>query len=195
MRQLALPEPRTWGGRRKGAGRKPRGATAGVSHARRPAFRRLPAHVTLRLCAHVWSLRSRRSLRVIVRALRGGAERFGVRVVELSLQGNHAHLLVEAADEQALARAVQGLCIRVARGMNRLMGRRGRVFDDRYHARVLRTPTEVRRAREYVLRNRQHHFGEPGLDRYSSAAPGFAGVLPTPLFWLARDGGPRGRDR
>src|SRR3954454_13481062 len=38
-------EFRTWGGRRAGAGRKPRGKTAGVAHAPRPVFgRTLPVH-------------------------------------------------------------------------------------------------------------------------------------------------------
>jgi hypothetical protein len=35
-----------------------------------------------------------------------------------------------------------------------MMGREGRVFDDRYHARVLRTPTEVRHAIHYVRTTR-----------------------------------------
>jgi len=35
---------------------------------------------------------------------------------------------------------------RIARAVNRVFCRRGAVLADRYHARVLRTPTEVRRA-------------------------------------------------
>jgi REP element-mobilizing transposase RayT len=91
----------------------------------------------------------------IAAALRIGGDRFDVRVVEFSVQGNHVHLLVEAPDRHALARAIQGFSIRVAKGLNRMMGRTGRVFDDRYHARVLRTPTEVRHAIRYVLERTQ----------------------------------------
>ena len=47
---------RTWGGRRAGSGRKPRGKSAGVAHAARPAFTRtLPVHVTLRFEKRVWN--------------------------------------------------------------------------------------------------------------------------------------------
>lgn len=55
--------------------------------------------------------------------------------------------------------------------MNKLMHRRGAVFADRYHARALSTPLEVRRVIEYVLKNRAHHFGAAAaaLDPYSSA--------------------------
>jgi hypothetical protein len=88
---------------------------------------------------------------------------------------NHLHLLVEAHDGLALARGIQGLSIRMARALNRLLGRRGRVLADRYHARALRTPLEVRRALAYVLNDARWH-GIVGpkaaarwLDPYSSA--------------------------
>src|ERR1051325_10694378 len=150
-RQLGL-ELRTWGGKRAGAGRKPRGARAGVAHRSRGAWTRpMPLHVTLRMAPHVYNLRSRRSFRVIAAALGLGADRFDVRVVEFSVQGNHIHLVVEAPDCRALARAIQGFSIRVARGLNRMMGRKGRVFDDRYHARLLRTQTEVRHVTRHAV--------------------------------------------
>ena len=193
-RQLGL-EFRTWGGKRAGAGRKPRGARTGVAHRSRGEWTRpMPLHVTLRMAPHVYNLRSRRSFRVIAAALRLGGDRFNVRVIEFSVQGNHIHLLVEAANRRALARAIQGLSIRVAKGLNRMMGRSGRVFDDRYHARVLRTPTEVRHAIRYVLENARKHAAERGeiyapgyVDPYSSA--GASGVaLPSAQTWLLREG-------
>jgi hypothetical protein len=45
----------------------------------------------------------------------------------------------------------------VARAINRVLGRTGSVFADRYHARVLRTPTEVSNAVHYVRYNWRHH--------------------------------------
>src|SRR5690242_3120258 len=95
-RQLAMKLP-TWGGKRRGAGRKPNGARAGVPHRLRPTFKRtMPLHVTLRMADHVWNLRSRRSFRVLERALSVAADRFGARIVQFSVQRNHIHLLVEA---------------------------------------------------------------------------------------------------
>jgi len=154
----------------------------------------MPLHVTLRMAPHVYNLRSRRSFRVIEAALRIGGDRFNVRVVRFSVQGNHIHLLVEAPTRRALARAIQGLSIRVAKGLNRMMGRSGRVLDDRYHARVLRTPTEVRHAIHYVRDNARKHAAQRGetyapgyVDPYSSAgAPDLA--LPPAQTWLLREG-------
>jgi hypothetical protein len=51
---MAFP---TWGGKRQGAGRKPKGPKAGGSHNRRPALAaRFPVHVTVRMLPHVWNL-------------------------------------------------------------------------------------------------------------------------------------------
>src|SRR5690606_24678043 len=102
----------------------------------------------------------------------------GFRVVHYSLQGDHLHLVVEAHGRVELARGMQGLGIRLAKRMNARLGRRrGHVLADRYHARVLGTPTEVRRALLYVLNNARHHAAQASctypaswLDPYSSAA-------------------------
>ena len=205
--QLALPM-RTWGGARKGAGLKPSADRAGVSHLRRPVLAtRFPVHVTLRMLPHVWNLRSRRSFRVFRTAIAAAAERFGMRVCAFSVQGNHLHLVVEAGDRGALSRGMKGLGVRLAKGLNRLMGRRGQVLADRYHEHVLRTPSEVTRAMNYVRRNREHHLGARSgglpagyVDPYSSACTAHGIVLPPPRTWLlarsatvilgpARDGG------
>ena len=195
-RQLGLTF-RTWGGKRKGAGRKPEGGRPGVPHRPRPDFaRRLPVHVTLRMAAHVYNLRSRRSFRLIEKALReGGADRFGVQVVKFSVQGNHVHLLVEAEGRSALARAVKGLSVRLARKLNALMSRRGQVLGDRYHAHLLRTPTELKRALHYIRDNARRHASAWGdrlppqwIDPYSSESPALTIVLPAPRTWLLRAG-------
>src|SRR3977135_2343361 len=193
-RQLGL-EFRTWVASRAARAAKPRGARAGVAHRSRGEWTRpMPLHVTVRMAPHVYNLRSRRSFRVIEAALRIGGDRFNVRIVQFSVQGNHIHLLVEAPNRRALARAIQGLSIRVAKGLNRMMGRSGRVFDDRYHARVLRTPTEVRHAIHYVLENARKHATQRGatyapgyVDPYSSAGA-LDLALPPAQTWLLREG-------
>src|SRR3954454_4563645 len=105
---------RTWGGRRAGSGRKPRGNTAGVAHAPRPVFARtLPVHVTLQFDKRVWNLR-RKAYRTVERALGDGANRFGARILRFSVQGNHLHMLMEADDGNALVRSCRGLSVRIA---------------------------------------------------------------------------------
>jgi len=161
-----------WGGRRDGAGRKPGGATK-VSRRPRPSHsRHHPAHVTLRLVDGLENLRKPSQLRVVREALADSKEKFGFRLNQFSIQHNHLHMVTEAQDKRALARGLQGLAIRVAKRINRRLGRRGKVFADRYHARALRTPREVRNALLYVLSNARKHAGRrPALwlDPCSSA--------------------------
>ncbi|SRR5260221_1131807 len=180
------------GAKRRGAGRTPNGPRALVSHKERPRFgKAMPAHVTLRVRNHVWNLRSRRSFRRIQACFEKSRGRFGGRLIEFSMQGNHLHLIVEADGSESLSRAMQGLCIRIAKSMNALMGRAGAVFSDHYHARLLRSPTELMKAIRYVLGNAAHHFAADGTDPFSSAALVPAErftVLAVPLGWLLRDG-------
>ena len=98
------------------------------------------------------------------------ASRDDCRVVHFTVQDNHLHLIVEAQGRAALSRGLQGLAIRCARAINRALGRRGRVWAERYHARALRTPREVRRGLVYVLQNwRKAVTGADRLDPQSSA--------------------------
>ena len=171
MRQRSF-EFKTWGGARDGAGRKPTRARAGVVHRRRPVLKsRFPVHVTWRMKEGVWNLRSRRCFTALARAFWGGANRFGFRLVHYSVQGNHVHMLVEAKDEKALSRGMCGLGVRVAKGLNRVMKRQGKVLGERYHGRILKTPTEVKRARVYLLQNAHKHYGLRVADPYTSAKP------------------------
>ena len=153
---LALRAPRRWGGSRPGAGRKA-GKNSGVPHATRAQFRRLPSHVTLRVRRDVPSLRTVRIVREIERTFAAGCERPGFRLVHYSMQGNHAHLIVEAQDREALGHGMNAIGARLARAVNRAAGRTGRVLADRYHHRTLRTPREVHRALRYVLLNARRH--------------------------------------
>ncbi len=151
-------EFRTWGGKRRGAGRAPQGDGDAQPHVAREAFSRpMPVHVTLRFVDHVWNLRSERSFVVIHRALEAARRRADARVVHFSVLGDHLHLICEAASSEALSNALRALEIRLARGLNRMMGRSGPVFADRYDAHVLRTPAEVRNALRYVVGNFASH--------------------------------------
>jgi hypothetical protein len=130
---------------------------------------------------------------VVEAALVGAAGRPDFRVTHFSVQGNHVHLVVEAGSGRALTSGMKSFAIRLAKGMNRLMGTRGPVLEDRYHAHVLRTPAEVRRALAYVAGNFASHArrrGEdfrPGIqDRFSSDAR--PDLVAPPSSWLLRGG-------
>ena len=190
--------PFNWGGRRKGAGRKPEPGRRTVPHrARELHDRNCPAHVTLRACAGLPSLRQGPLVGTARRALAAAStERF--RVLHYSIQSNHVHLVVEADEPAAFVGGVRGLVIRLAKAVNRALGRHGRVWSDRFHSRLLRTPLEVRNALVYVLNNvRKHLRNVRGLDPCSSAR-WFEGwrtierVIESPVAaartWLVRTG-------
>jgi putative transposase len=167
--QRALPL-RTWGGSREGAGRRPAGSRARVPHVTRQAHAaRHPVHVTLRAQRRLPSLRKQSVFFDVRRSIaKSSGTRF--RVVQFSVQQDHVHLIVEAFDKRSLSNGVAGLAIRVARAVNRRLGRCGKVWGDRYHARAMRTPREVRQGIVYVLMNfKKHHPDATGFDVCSSA--------------------------
>ena len=159
-------KPKGIGGWRPGAGR-PRGRKT-ISHDARPEFAaRYPQHVTWRLVDGVGSLR-RDHLMTLIRPVIRESHKPTFRVVEFSIQGNHMHFLVEASGKAALAHGLQGLGRRLVRRLNARFGRTGKLVATRYHARVLKTPREVRNALRYVLLNARHHAAQRNrkLDRY-----------------------------
>ncbi len=169
---------KTWGGRRRGAGRKRSSEGRAIPHRPRAEFRPYePVHVTVRMAPWVWNLRSQRSFAIIYGALGEVRERNGLRVVEYTILGNHIHAIVEACSRRALSGGMRALSIRISQRLNAMMGRRGRVFEDRYHVHVLKTPAEARRALRYVRGNFASHAARGGqslpagwLDPYSSVA-------------------------
>ena len=190
------------GGKRKGAGRKPKGAKAGVAHERRVRFKPYqPLMVTLRLCEGLRSLRADREHALLLEAFQR-SEREDFRVVHYSVQSNHLHLVVEAQGHEALSRGMIGLSVRIARVLNRLWRRKGKVLGDRYHAEVLKNPTMVRNALVYVLNNGRKHgcwiaarpdvyssgpwfdgWRRPPIEAESSPRP-LPRPLPPPKTWL-----------
>ncbi len=181
--QLVLSRTAGWGGRRAGAGRPVvAGRRRSVAHrARAPHAAAAPVHVTLRARGGLPSLRAAGVFPVVREALRAASSAV-FRVIHFSVQGDHLHLMVEANDSRALARGASGLAIRTARAINRVLGRRGAVWGDRYHARALKTPREVRNGLVYVLMNFRKHrpWDRRALDPCSSAS-WFEGLEPRPL--------------
>jgi putative transposase len=145
--------------------------SSGVPHRVRPEHKaRHPVHVTLRAGRGLPSLREQ----VIFFEMRRGlaqTARSWFRVVHFSVQANHVHLLVEAADKASLSRGLMGVAIRMARAVNRVLERHGNVWSERYHSRALKTPREVRNGIVYVLMNRHKHGSKAmALDPCSSAS-------------------------
>lgn len=184
-------------------------------------------HVTMRARRDVPHLRSELVFGQVRASIRA-AQRTDFRIVHFSVQRDHVHLLVEATDRDCLASGMKGLAVRLARAVNRAtcpapargrsrpVGRRGRVWAERYHRHDLTSPREVRHALVYILQNHVKHA--PALMRAAgtvdpcSSAAWFEGWTPRagpllgklrlpdegapvlrPRTWLAREGWRRHR--
>jgi len=195
IEQLSFP-PTGHGGWRPGAGR-PRGDRV-THHGRTPVDVRHPLHLVLRIRNGIWSLRSKALFSQIRYSLEKVRDHEGFRIVHFSVQGNHIHAIIEANGTEQLSRAMQSICTRIAKRINARMERHGPVFEDRFFARSLDTPTEVASAIGYVLENSRRHDGRKGFTPPPSNRPEpftsaeFAGCDPPlisePKTWLLRVG-------
>ena len=208
--QIELPiRPRYgWGGRRARAGRKVSASRprATIAHRARPFHdRHLPVLVTWKVRPGLPSLRWLPAAGAIGKSIRRTTERHArrrtsFRIVHFSLQADHIHLLVEAGSKTTLARGLVGLAVAIARAFNKIAKRTGQLFKERYHARALSSPREVRNAIVYVLQNHLHHRPSRHLVDECSSARWFTGwkqPLPVPdtppptalpRTWLLRTG-------
>ena len=156
-------------------------------------------HVTLRVVPEVGRLRRRDCYLAVRRAMITSLRRVdSFRICEVSIQSNHLHLIVEAADRAALSTGMKGFQVSAAKQLNAALGkrtgvrRRGRVFADRYHDEPLTSPTQVRNALGYVVNNWRRHREDRQspqlqLDPYSSART-FTGFRERrDLLWIDAD--------
>ena len=160
--ELDLRETARWGGRRAGAGRKCGPSPRHAHRARSALAAPFPCHVTLKVRRGIPSLRTVKLVRELERSFAAACDRGRFRLAHYSIQNDHVHAIVEATSQRDLASGMKSIGARVARAVNRILGRRGRVLADRYHLHVLRTPREVRHALAYVLLNARRHLAKMG---------------------------------
>jgi putative transposase len=196
-------------------GRPPK-ANAGASHAKRPELPKNAAlHITLRVVEEI--ARARLRTRDAYMAIREAAitvlRHDAFHIVHLSIQGTHVHLLVEAANREALSRGMQAFEISAAKHINaamshagswwerqtgRVVGRRrkGRVFGDRYHEELITKPKQARNALSYVLNNWRKHREDRRdgarswkIDPYATgwAFDGWKELEGSPFLWKTRE--------
>jgi REP element-mobilizing transposase RayT len=113
--------------RRRKPGRKPKGARAGSPHKARPELKPWqPVHVVLRVVEAIGSLRKRHAYKALREATLSVAKRElddvrdgAFRIIHISIQRNHVHLVVEADHKMALSRGMQSFQISAAKHLNR----------------------------------------------------------------------------
>jgi REP element-mobilizing transposase RayT len=193
--QLPLfpPSPPAKTKRRKKPGPKPK-RTSGSRHETRPVLKgRYPVHVVLRVVSEIGSLRKRfmyqalraATIAVAMREL-SFEENGAFRIVHISIQRDHIHLLVEADHKMALSRGMQSFQISAAKHLNRAISvarelatrRRGTVFPDRFHQEIITTPKQARHTLNYVLNNwRKHREDQGAIQRTWKVDPFSTGAL------------------
>ncbi len=177
------------GGKRANAGRKKcADFKYDPSHATRPELsRRHAVHVMLRTLPSVPRLRQRDGFEAIRTVLFFFLDNPDFRIVHISIQRNHLHLIVEAANKVALRRGMQRFAIRTARALNAAFGEAGKVFAFRYKAKQIKTADYARNVLAYVLNNWRRHREDRytreqdlPFDGFSSAASftGWSGQWP-----------------
>ena len=140
--------------------------------------------MTIKLVEGLPWLREALEGRVLVHCIRE-AQRADFRIVHYSIQSDHVHMIVEADDRKALERGMKGAGSQIARTLNKLWRRRGKVFRERFHDRVLKTLREVHNALKYVLNNHLKH----GVQSNAYAAPRDPDVFSSARYfdgWLGR---------
>ncbi len=193
---------RTHGGKRPGAGRKPKGKRPGARHETRPEHdRHHPVHVTIRIVGNVGGMRRKDIYMALREATIVTAKRQDFRTIHMSIQRDHIHLIVEAENKVALSKGVRGFSISAARQINRAITARGgerrtgKVISDRFHARPLTSPRAVRHTIAYVLSNWRHHGeDQTGVARTWKVDPFSSGPLffdwkeleDSPVLWPLR---------
>lgn len=161
LRSTARMSKNKWGGRRENAGR-PRGERPRVRHRPRRRFREPTVlMVTFRVEKACWILRSEVGFAVMKMVIAKACERFETHIVHFAVLGNHLHLIVESTSRKMLSRAMKGLGVRVAKNINKVVGRKGRVISHRHHTTIVRTVEAAHRVIRYVRENFRKHFGKP----------------------------------
>jgi len=176
------------GGRREGAGRKKSVRRGGPHRVRPELSARHPVHVVLRMNGGT-ELRQSKAYHAVRIALRALLDETEYRVVHLSIQNNHLHLLIEAQNKRALQRCMQRFTIRAARTLQAAFGWSGKIFPWRYHATQITTPRQARNTLAYVLNNWRRHREDAvnattmkaSFDPYSSGIS-FDGWIGAPQF-------------
>ena len=181
-KQLAFPKcdknGQRRGGARPGAGRKPKDgikrARRAEPHKPRPEVKaRFSRHVVLPVLPIIGSLRKRHmyaalraaTIAVAMRELAYDDVNGAFRIIHISIQQTHVHMIVEADNKLAMSRGMQSFMISAAKHINRAYSeklglavrRRGRVFADRYHQEIIETPRQARHALACVLNNWRKH--------------------------------------
>ena len=129
---------------------------SGVPHDRREEMEGW-VHVSIKLQRFLPSLRKPAEYELLLERFRLVKERFDCNLRQFSVQEDHIHLLIETRKTSDLTRYMQGLQIRFARALNKLWNRKGKVFADRFFAKLCPDWRAIKAVTRYILNNALRH--------------------------------------
>lgn len=147
--QLSLTNP-------KRAGRPPKN-DKGIRHIERPKFfRSRSLHLTIKVRENKADIQNKRILAKLQYAIQR-ARLQGLRVIHYALEYNHVHLLVESTTHEVLHKGMQAMGITLAKGINKIKGKKGTVYKHRYHFRQISSRRDLKNVIHYILQNHKKH--------------------------------------
>jgi hypothetical protein len=157
----AKPKSNGWGGKREGAGRKltPGRLPSAPHRVRVLDVARHPILVTMRARPEIPSLRSARMRELYESVLSDQRSRPYAKAFEITAHAaveKELRLIVKGTSpkaQAALRAGMSGLFIAFARRLNTLLGRKGKVWSDRWDGRELETPQALREAMASLFGN------------------------------------------
>ena len=141
-----------------------------ILHGSRPFSAGRPMHLTTHVVDGAPSLRQpevRRHFEELIE----GARRRGVQTVSFSLLDTHIHWVILAESREARQDGTRYVFGQLARRLNRMWGRRGKLLTERYWSVCCKTAKQAFHAVAYVLRNAAaagHWVTARCLDRYTA---------------------------
>jgi REP element-mobilizing transposase RayT len=135
-------------------------------------------HLTVKVLPDVPNLR-RPEVLSRLRELLEEARQRGLRVVSFSVMPNHVHLYGMPESAAALRDAMRYLLGQLARSLNTIFQRRGKVFEDRYWSTCATSVKQAFHALNYVLKNAAAaglRVLRGRLDAYSGVDEGLLGA-------------------
>jgi REP element-mobilizing transposase RayT len=139
-----------------GAGR-PRIHDPGIAHRKRPILSKASSlHLTIKLKRIKAEMKNKAVLTLLKRAILN-ARKKGLRIIHFTLEYDHVHLLVEAANNHVLGRGMQSFGVTLSKAINRLRNINGEVYKHRYHFRKINSSRELRIVMNYIFSNGVKH--------------------------------------
>jgi len=129
-----------------------RAKNGNIRHVERQVSTGRPMHLTTHLRGDRPSMRTA-AARAVFLSLLAEATRRGLKTVAYAIVGNHIHWIVRAESAAALTDATRYVFGMLARRLNKLWGRRGKVFAERFYSTTGKSVTQAFAMLGYVLRN------------------------------------------